>query len=564
MKAPKTFWIGLFCAVGGCTQLLELDQEYRPGQTASSSGTAGAGGTGGSGGTGGTGGGECAVDMDCPVPILPCTVNKCVANTCVTNTLPQGAPCTPEGNVLCDANGICGECNQPSDCTQLPPDDDCQSRTCDNHTCGQKFVASGTLAKTQAAGDCQDAFCDGFGKTATKANDTDLPEDNNACTKNVCTNGTPSHPFEALNTSCGVNLKCNDMGQCVGCIVSTDCSGTDDFCKTRACTNGICGFNYTAMGTNLPTGQTSGDCKVVECNGQGAIVTSPDNADVPNDGNACTNDMCTAGTPSNPPTAANTPCGTGGLCSGTGLCEKPNGVTCTINADCASAHCVEGYCCEATCNQNCKACNIPGSLGMCVTVPKGYSDDSCPNPKSCDGTTGQSACVNLLPVGSPCTMASQCGTGTCVDGVCCASACGTACKSCNVPGSVGTCTNVPANQEDGAACSVTNACNGNGMCKAKAGQTCTMASNCLSNFCVDGVCCNNACTATCQSCNVMGSVGACSLLPVGSEDPFATTTCTGVNSCNGAGTCLLSTGQPCTTNAECASNICTGMPMACQ
>ncbi len=565
MKAPKAFWIGLICAVGGCTQLLELDQEYRPGQT---SGTAGTAGTAGSGGTatggGGSGGGECVVDMDCPVPISPCAVNKCVANACVTNALPAGSPCTAEGNAVCDKNGICGDCNQPSDCTKLPADNDCQSRTCTNHVCSQKFIASGTLATTQTTGDCQDVFCDGFGKTVSQANDTDLPDDNNPCTKNVCMNGKPSYPAEPINTSCGANLKCNDMGQCVGCIAAGDCAGADDFCKTRTCINGVCGFNYTAAGTNLPTGQTVGDCKTVECNGQGATVSTTDNADIPDDGNACTKNVCSAGTPSNPPEPISTPCGMGGLCDGSGVCEKPDGATCTAAADCASGHCVEGVCCEAACNQNCKACNIPGALGVCAIVPKGYSDDSCPSPKSCDGTTGQAACVDLLPNGAGCASAAQCGTGLCVDGVCCTSTCTGTCKSCNVAGSAGTCANVPANQEDTGTCSGTNVCNGSGTCKKKAGQTCSLASECLSNFCVDGVCCNNACTTTCQSCAVTGSVGTCSNVPLGDKDLVATTTCTGSNACNGAGQCLLASGQPCTLGAQCASNICTGAPLTCQ
>ena len=35
------------------------------------------------------------------------------------------------------------------------------------------------------------------------------------------------------------------------------------------------------------------------------------------------------------------------------------------------------------------------------------------------------------------------------------------------------------------------------------------ASDCGSGFCVDGICCNNACLGTCQSCNVTGSEGTC-------------------------------------------------------
>ena len=41
------------------------------------------------------------------------------------------------------------------------------------------------------------------------------------------------------------------------------------------------------------------------------------------------------------------------------------------------------------------------------------------------------------------------------------------------------------------------------------GTACTSGSQCGSGFCADGVCCNNACSGTCESCSVMGHVGTC-------------------------------------------------------
>ncbi len=635
MKAPKTFWIGIICALGGCTQLLELDKDYQPGQTSSSSGEAGAGGTVGTGGTGGVGGGlECTVDGDCVASTNLCAAITCVANVCVTNNQPAGTICAADGTTACDGNGICGQCNQPTDCTMLPADDECQTRTCDNHVCGQMFAPTGTLLLTQKMGDCQEAFCDGAGVTMMQANDTDLPEDNNPCTKNVCTNGTPSHPPEASNTACGNGSICDGMGACVGCVDAADCSGMDDFCKKRTCTNGTCGHDFTASGTDLPTGQTTGDCKVVECDGQGNTVNSADNTDVPVDGNLCTKDLCTAGVPSNPFEPLNTPCGTGGICNGSGVCKKLNGQMCMLGSECSSANCIEGYCCDSTCTQTCKACNVAGSLGICTIVPAGYTDDTCASPKSCDGTQGGNSCRTKFPMGYPCTGGTQCGSGICVDGVCCNTSCSGTCKSCNVAGSVGTCANLPIGQDDGALCSGSNSCDGIGNCKKENGQGCSIGSDCLSGFCADGVCCNTGCLAncqacnltgnigtclnvpagaddspnctgtnscdgngsckkdnsqtcatgseclstscidgvccstaclgTCQACNVAGSIGSCVNVHMGQEDPVATTACTGVYSCNGAGVCLLDPGQPCTNNAECASGVCNGATMTCQ
>jgi hypothetical protein len=55
--------------------------------------------------------------------------------------------------------------------------------------------------------------------------------------------------------------------------------------------------------------------------------------------------------------------------------------------------------------------------------------------------------VNVTPpqFGAPCASTAECGSGTCVDGVCCnttAASCGQ-CQACNVPGSVGTCAPSP-------------------------------------------------------------------------------------------------------------------------
>ncbi|MFI5298039.1 MAG: FG-GAP repeat protein [Polyangiales bacterium] len=48
------------------------------------------------------------------------------------------------------------------------------------------------------------------------------------------------------------------------------------------------------------------------------------------------------------------------------------------------------------------------------------------------------------------------------------------------------------------------------------GAFCSVASDCTSGFCVDGYCCNSACTGPCQACSVTGSLGICAPVPAGS------------------------------------------------
>ncbi len=79
--------------------------------------------------------------------------------------------------------------------------------------------------------------------------------------------------------------------------------------------------------------------------------------------------------------------------------------------------------------------------------------------------------------GAPCAVADQCGSGLCVDGVCCTSACDEPCHSCALPDAGGTCTPAGAGTDprddcgDGGACDLT--CGASGACTSRVGATCT-------------------------------------------------------------------------------------------
>jgi hypothetical protein len=125
--------------------------------------------------------------------------------------------------------------------------------------------------------------------------------------------------------------------------------------------------------------------------------------------------------------------------------------------------------------------------------------------------------------GGACSTGADCDSGNCTDGVCCESAsCGT-CSACNLPSNPGICTPV-TNAPDPDSCMGTNACDGSGTCKPIAGRACASGSDCASGFCTDGVCCNEACGAQCEACDIAGAVGKCSPTsgaPHGSRAPCA-------------------------------------------
>jgi hypothetical protein len=148
--------------------------------------------------------------------------------------------------------------------------------------------------------------------------------------------------------------------------------------------------------------------------------------------------------------------------------------------------------------------------------------------------------VTNLGNGEGCSAAaaSTCASGFCVDGVCCkVASCAGTCQSCGVAGHEGNC--AAAGPEASASCADGQACDGSGNCKAKNGTACSSAVACASGFCVDGVCCQSACSDTCVSCNQAGRAGQCSAYAVGSDPEKECNTgsdpCRLV--CNGAGSC---------------------------
>ncbi len=112
--------------------------------------------------------------------------------------------------------------------------------------------------------------------------------------------------------------------------------------------------------------------------------------------------------------------------------------------------------------------------------------------------------------GTECSTDSECSTGFCADGVCCASACDGQCEACDIAGSVGTCVAVtgtprgdrPACASDGSECG--------GVCDGTNRATCSYPGDsvqCGTQSCSEGVAitggtCSGAgsCTQQTQSC----------------------------------------------------------------
>jgi MYXO-CTERM domain-containing protein len=262
--------------------------------------------------------------------------------------------------------------------------------------------------------------------------------------------------------------------------------------------------------------------------------------------------------------SATTPCDAGDQYCANGTCSNnklPNGKSCEMNSQCGSNFCVDKICCTSACLGTCQACNVEGSEGSCTNLKAGSQDDTatvtCAGAQYCDaaGTCQSGKKAN----GLKCAAAEECGSNFCVDGVCCGSSCTDACYACNLSGN-GTCTGILTGGTDPNAatpCAAPNYCASDRKCtvgKKPNGAVCTGDTECGSNFCIDGVCCESACQGKCRSCS--NATGTCKPVADG-MDPRKD--CAGSNmicggTCDGAGACRFKPSGLACSDAGCQSD----------
>ncbi len=463
-------------------------------------------------------------------------------------------------------------CATAADCEA--PAEECKVATCDTATgeCGVGNAPDGTEAQEQMAGDCSKNVCSG-GVVVAQVDTSDIQDDGKDCTTDACSAGMPTHePISSGTCDDDGGAVCDDEGTglCVECNTDAHCQGNVNGTKcadTHVCVPASCA-DLTLNGA-----ETDVDCGGAVC----GKCADDLNCMVPGDcqsNNCGNNGKCAAGTCGDM-ILNNTQLGETDVdCGGTMCPACAFDKSCDVNADCIGGVCT-GDKCAATCtdtakNQDESDVDCGGTCDDCV------NGDDCNTAADCESNfcdagkcaacsvDGQCAaaeycssgvCVPDLPTGAACGNGEQCLTDSCVDGRCCMSAtCGT-CEACNVAGGLGICNPVSAGQTDDTCNMASKQCDGFGACKTILGQACAAAGDCLSNFCVDGVCCSSTCNGVCKSCN-LGSPGTCSDIASGQEDNFPANICTGANSCDGAGTCKKDNGQTCAAGAECVSGNC--------
>jgi hypothetical protein len=551
--------------------------------------------------------------------------NACSPFSCTGNGGGCAGACMDDGDCapgnFCTPQGLCvpafsngAACERSTQCTsRFCTDGVCCNSACDGQcaVCAKAFgAATNGVCQTAPQGsrgspECYFFVCDGQQTSCP----TTCSSNSQCNSDSFCYQGPNSSfcvPKNSNGLSCTSAAQCAS-GKCVdGYCCDSDCQGSCNACSRAlgASENGVC--TILAQGSvGLPA------CSPGRCNGTSSDCSL-----------FCVNDADCSGS---------------SWCSnGTCLAKKDNGGTCSSTLECKSGLCFDGVCCNTTCSGACDSCNLPASKGTCTPLPVGSEGSPSCGELLCSGTANNcptacssdamcrpgtfclgGSCVPTQANGAYCSRGTECASGSCSDGFCCDSACSGSCDVCAKSlgaSDNGTCTLLPAGSRgspsctpyycDGQSATCSNGCKVNGDCvagdycapdghcqhKVSNGGQCRNGGDCSSGYCVDGFCCNSACTDQCAACDISGKEGTCSPNvgePHGTRADCASdgsacggqcdgsntkactfpssavscgaSTCqnnrnTPASTCNGAGACVASTAVDCTPY-QCVTNV---------
>lgn len=565
---------GRFCAAGGCQPQKPNGQACTEGRECLS--------------------GQCADGVCCNAACGgQCDACNLVGAVGTCTLQPLSAPGTPScAPYLC--NGVTANCGLA--CTTVGPGAPCSSNEwCDGVACAKKSAAGALCTQGYQCGSgncvdgvCCDSVCSGACDSCNQRGFEGACQPELAGTVVLaCSPYTCDGNSGACPAACSTDGNCISSMWCDGLLCAPkkpqgqQC-GRDGACLSGHCADGYCcssncgnacdacnvlGLEGTC--TPLTAGSTpSPSCGLYVCGG--LSVGCPAQCQ---DDDGCTQDA---------------------WCN-QGVCEqkRPPGGSCSRARQCTLGFCSDGFCCDSNCSGACDSCAlVPGT---CNRVPAGAAGAPSCAPFVCNGvlascptecdsgadcaagnfcTGPRGVCTQKLPDGDACVVNAQCISGNCADGFCCNAPCQGGCESCAT--NPGTCTAFVAGDPgapscgayvcDGASGNCPTSCPGtptvqtacasthycvSGQCTLKLtpGVSCFNGLECGTGNCIDGVCCDTACTGACDACNVVP--GTCSPRPASAAGsptcfPFA---------CDGTGT---SCPTSCAGNGDCASNICSG------
>lgn len=346
-----------------------------------------------------TGAGEkCNDDSECSKSNPHCVDGVCCNTVCTgqceacdvtdkvgTCSLVTGAPHGDRTACRGDGSACSGSCGGKlrSSCEFPKPTTVCVDAACD----------------PKRAEAVEQAFCDGAGSCAST--------DPMPCTPYTC-GATACRGDCVSDAQCATGSFCK-AGVCTGLQKPGEKCARDGQCQSGFCTDGVC-----------CDGRCDGQCEACGKTGKCEAVTGK-------------------------------PAGTRKSCFGlegeacTGLCDGKSRAACaypSVDTSCRDASCTAG---TATIAAHCTGGGFCGNE-QTVTCKNGCEGTICAGDAcqlSTDCKSGERClagmCVPQGNNGDTCSTAGDCGSGFCVDGVCCDKACDGQCEACDNAGKAGTC-----------------------------------------------------------------------------------------------------------------------------
>jgi hypothetical protein len=439
-------------------------------------------------------------------------------------------------------------CSVPTDCAT--PDTLCVAQTCTAGCCGTSNASAGTTCT-----DNNGKLCDGNGNCVACLMPTDCAAQATACVTNTCTGNVCGTSNASAGTTCsstadgGAGDKlCDGNGHCLECNAPADCPAQTTACITNTCTGNVCGTSNASAGTTCSSTADGGaGDKLCDGNGHCGECNAP--TDCPMQSTECITNTCTGNVCGTSNATTGTTCtdNNGTVCNGSGTC-----VECNAPTDCAiqSTKCITNTCTGNACGTSNApsgtACNdsngtVCNGNGNCVACV-GETDVDCGGPNCAPCADGLKCLVNTDCIDKVCDpTAKTCTPASCTDGVQNGMETDVDCGGATCDGLGDTCA-------DKKHCEIDSDC-ANDFCFGANGTT---PGTCVS--CSDGVQDGNETGTDCggAQCDAQGKT-----CPAGQGCETATDCQSGF--CQGNTTCeLRPNGQSCTGDAQCANGNCIG------
>jgi hypothetical protein len=160
------------------------------------------------------------------------------------------------------------------------------------------------------------------------------------------------------------------------------------------------------------------------------------------------------------------------------------------------------------------------------------------------------------PAGATCAAAAECDDGTCVDGVCCATACTGPCEACDVPGSLGTCATVAGPTQGTRSCGAPGDTCAVGACDGKDATRCATFALSIGGVCGAPTCKGSAYLAapTCSDARLCTAPAEVQCSPYRCAPSGCLKTCAADDDCVDQAKCVAGSCVPSTSGARCTDD----------